>query len=467
MRARAGSGGSKAAAARRAILAPRVLLAGSLVLLTAFAIGVVLTRTPHEQAPQPPAAFAVADLRVRAGAFAATVSWRTPTESTAVVNWGPSGVQPLLWARRPEWSTAHRVHLTGLAPNAHYTVSIAAAAQDGETDVRAFDVSTGPIPPAAAATTSGGAVRIDGAPFFPLITWEECPGQWEPGLRDGINVFGGNPCTGLANLLTGVSGRALAAGTTDDVAGTSGPGLIGWFYADEADARGLTAESLAAGGPGLHFLTLTSHFFSQAAPLPAGRSMYPGLAARADVLGFDLYPLQELCRPELLPWVFDAQQELRRLAPGKPTFQWIEERVMKCPQPAAAVTPATIRVESWLAIAGGATALGFFPNDWSPATGNVLRGIATRIRQLEPALLQPPLDVTVEPADPSVRASARAYGGAVYVIAVNAGSAPAAVRLAVPGLGSRQVLDRGPAKDGTLTLTLAPLTARVYVAPPG
>jgi len=74
--------------------------------------------------------------------------------------------------------------------------------------------------------------------------------------------------------------------------------------------------------------------------------MYPELVARADVVGFDLYPLQELCRPELLPWVYDAQAELRRLAPGKPTFQWIEEREMKCPQPEDAVTPATIRVES-------------------------------------------------------------------------------------------------------------------------
>ncbi|MGG7380231.1 hypothetical protein ACQ7B2_16255, partial [Escherichia coli] len=71
--------------------------------------------------------------------------------------------------------------------------------------------------------------------------------------------------------------------------------------------------------------TLTSHFASMAAPLPAGRGMYPGLIARADVVGFDLYPLQELCRPEFLPAVFDAQAELVPLAWPRPTFQWIEE----------------------------------------------------------------------------------------------------------------------------------------------
>jgi len=35
------------------------------------------------------------------------------------------------------------------------------------------------------------------------------------------------------------------------------------------------------------------------------------------------------------------QRELLRLAGGKPTFQWIEEREMKCPQ--NPVTPATIQ----------------------------------------------------------------------------------------------------------------------------
>jgi hypothetical protein len=448
---------------------PRALLASSAALLVLFAIGLALTRHPRARpavTTTAPPAFAIGHVQVQPGAFTATLTWRTPVDSTAVVNWGPHGMRPLLWARQDAWGTTHRLRLTGLTPNTRYRVSIAAAAQDEETDTRDLELTTGPVPATVTATTRGEVVRIDGAPFFPLITWQECPDRWAPDVRDGINLFAGNPCTGLQNLLTALAGRALAAGTTEDVPGTTGPGLIGWFYADEADARGLAVESLAAGGPGLRFLTLTSHFFSQAAPLPTGRSMYPALAARADVVGFDLYPLQELCRPELLPWVFDAQRELRQLAPGKPTYQWIEEREIKCPQPAAAVTPATIRVESWLAIAGGATALAFFPNDWSAPTGRVIGGIAARIRQLEPALLQPPLDVTVEPAAPDVRASARTYGGAVYVIAVNAGTAPASVQLHSPELGSRRVTGGAQARDGTLAVTLPAHSVRIYIAAP-
>src|SRR6185437_4264746 len=124
-------------------------------------------------------------------------------------------------------------------------------------------------------------------------------------------------------------------------------------------------------------------FASAAAPLPSGRGMYPGLIAAADVVGFDLYPLQELCRRDLLPLDFDAQQQLEALAPGKPTFQWIEVRGMRCgTSPDVSVTPATIRAEAWLALAGGAHGLAFFPPDWNTDAAPAIRNIAHRIRQL-------------------------------------------------------------------------------------
>jgi hypothetical protein len=201
--------------------------------------------------------------------------------------------------------------------------------------------------------------------------------------------------------------------------------------------------------------------------------MYTGLLAKADVVGFDLYPLQELCRPELLPWVFDAQQELARRAASKPTFQWIEVRQMKCADPASAVTQQTIRVESWLAIAGGAHGLGFFPNDWGTTVGTTLQGIAARIRQLEPALLRPALAVGIDPPDSAVRASARELGGALYVIAVNAGARVAAVHLHAPGLAGRplQIVGRRQSvrsRGSDFVAVLPPMSVRIYIAgPPG
>ncbi|HET8527387.1 MAG TPA: hypothetical protein VFL60_00615 [Gaiellaceae bacterium] len=383
---------------------PRVLLACSAVLFAVVAVGILLTRPQRRTAPPP--APPPPPVTIAAGAYEAAVSAPPGT----VVRWGPAGTRPLL-------RTTSGL-LTGLAPNTRYVALVGG---------RRLAFTTAAVPETAAATARHGVLRVDGAPVFPLIAWQECPDRWTQDVDAGVTLFAGDPCTGLPSLVAGVAGRALVAGTSDDTPGVAGP--IGWFLQDEADARGLTGTTVTAGGPGLRFLTLTSHFFAGAAPLPGGRGMYRGLVARADVVGFDLYPLQELCRPDLLPWDFDAQQALRRLAPGKPTFQWIEVRELGCPQPEDAVTPATIRVESWLAIAGGATGLGFFPGNWDPAATAAIRGVARRIRQLGPALLRPPLPVRVEPADAWVRASARRYGGTTFTIAVNAGTAAAAVAL--------------------------------------
>lgn len=419
---------------------PRTLLACSLALFAVVAVGILLTparrtappvtasTTPVTTAPATapvttaPTTTAPPPVTVTAGAFDATVTAPPGT----VVRWGPAGLPPLL--------RTTGTHLTGITPDTAYVATVGG---------RRVTFRSAPVPPSPTATTGGGVLRVDGAPVFPLIAWEECPDRWTQDVDAGATLLAGNPCTGLQNLLTGVAGRALVAGTTDDTPGLAGP--IGWFYADEADARGLTGASVTAGGPGVHFLTLTSHFFAGAAPLPEGRGMYPSLVARADMVGFDLYPLQELCRPDLLPWVFDAQQALRALAPGKPTFQWIEVRELRCPQPADAITPATIRVESWLAIAGGAAGLGFFPGNWSPQATAAIHDVAQRIRQLGPVLLRPPLPVSVEPANAWVRASARSYEGATYTIAVDAGTAPATVAL-----------------DGR-RVTLAPRSVRVLV----
>lgn len=429
--------------------------------------------TSPAPAPAPAPAFGVSSVETTAiGPFSATVTWRTTTPSTGSVAWGPAALRPLLWSSAPARALVHEVVLTGLASTTPYVASIDARSQAGAVASARLPFTTAPAPTDAVGATGSGAALVNGAPFFPLMTWQECPSQWEPDLADGITLFAGNPCTGLGSLLNAVQGRALATGTTDDSPLASGPGLLGWFYPDEADARGLTALALTPPDTGLRFLTLSAHFFPGAAPLPSGRGMYPGLMANADVVGFDLYPLQELCRTDLIPWVFDAQQELARQAAPKPTFQWIEVRQMKCADPADAVTAQTIRVESWLAIAGGAHGLGYFPSDWGTTVGTTLHGIAERIQQLEPALLQPALPVGIEPSVPSVRASARSFGGALYVIAVNAGTSVAIVHLRVPGLGGRPLQIDGraqlvPSHDSDFVAVLPTMSVRIYAASPG
>jgi hypothetical protein len=402
-------------------------------------------------APQP---FSIAEAEAPApGPYSARIVWTTSEPAAATLQWGPSEMQPLLWTDAPQSTTTHEVTLDALAANTSYTVNITAQSISGARATSAFTFQTAAAPTSVSASVEAGAIRVNGGAFFPLMSWKACPDHWTLSVADGVNLFGGNECTGLSALTSGIAGQALAAGTAED-SPVGAPSLLGWFYPDEADARGLT--SLVPTGSGLHLLTLTQHFFSGAAALPAGRSMYPSLIAAADVVGFDLYALQELCRRDLLAADFDAQQQLVALTGGKPTFQWIEVRELKCP--AVPVTAATIEAESWLALAGGAHGLGFFPNDWDAQTGEAIAAVTARVHQLEPALLAPAEPVQIESSSPDVRASARTFHGARYVFVINAGSTPASVT--VPELGGDALV------LGSRGTALPPLGVRIYVTPP-
>jgi hypothetical protein len=200
--------------------------------------------------------------------------------------------------------------------------------------------------------------------------------------------------------------------------------------------------------------------------------MYPVLFQIPDVLGFDLYPLQVWCRPAFGD-VYDAQSELRSASGGKPTFQWIEVARMEQPcrkNSGLDPTPATVRAESWLSIAGGATGIGYFPNHWSDPIGAEVTRTNRQIKALTQALLAP---IAASSSDNSlVRVSARSLNGALYVIAVNTSSTSLTARINVDGIAGRSATvlgGSGPAvaaDDSGFSDTFGPLDARVYVIPP-
>src|SRR3954453_20141702 len=234
---------------------PRALFVAGALALAGFVLGVVATR-PEERttlvtttrsiappttttpAPAIPAGFAVYDVAIEQAPFSATIRWRTTEPSTATVSWAPAGLRPYLWTHSRLPSFEHAVRLPALAAGARYDVAIDARNEDGSLAHADVPLTAALAAVAATGTARDGVVRVNGGAFFPLITWQECPGAWEPDLADGITLFAGNPCTGLANLLAALGGRALAAGTTEDVAETAGPGVLGWFPPHAADAAG-------------------------------------------------------------------------------------------------------------------------------------------------------------------------------------------------------------------------------------
>ncbi|HEY1367866.1 MAG TPA: fibronectin type III domain-containing protein [Gaiellaceae bacterium] len=461
----------------RTLLVAALLVLGLAALLDVFVYrahrhGTTAPPTTPTTAPPPP--FGVYRLRVAAAApFSATLAWTTPEPASTVARYGPVGATPVLWKRQDALSTAHSITLDGLEFSSTYRVRLVTTSAAGERAAASVLVRTQPPPDTPTAGIADGAIVVDGQRIFPLMVYGECPIRYESEIKDGLTLFAGNRCTGLSSQLTDLAGHALSSGTSTDDPSSEGPGLIGWFYPDEADGLGLTGDTLPAPPAGrLRFLTLTNHFYSKAAALPAGKGVYPGLIAKSDVVGFDLYPLQSWCNDNAFHDVFDAQQELVALAQPRPTFQWIEVRVMSCGDSnGLGPTPQTIQAESWLSIAAGAHALGFFPPDWSDQVGWTIRGIANRIRQLGPVLLQPTVAVGIDPAAQLVRASARTLNGALYVIVVNTGHDAVATTLTVPGLDGRVLRVLGqrravPSSGDVFRDTLPPLGVGIYVAAP-
>jgi hypothetical protein len=428
------------------------LIAAGLILLGVVA-GALLTRGHTAKQSAPPTTTAAPP-----AAPAATLT-ATPVAPGAVrITWKGGGLAAVGLAGQPPtiWVSGGDVTLGGLSFTASYDVHAGSST-----------VTVSPSEPTGAVTGSvaDGVMLLDGRPFFPILLWGQCP-SYDPLLALGIDVFLNNPCGGIEAQVGALAGKGLSVA---EAPGASGAGVIGSYYPDEADGHGYTGASLPA-AQGLRFLTLTNHFYSAAAPLPGGKEMYPGLVARADVVGFDLYPLQVWCRPGALPDVAAAQRELVRLAAGKPTFQWIETTHMQCPfgDRSLAVTPATVRAESWLALVGGAHGLGFFPIGWTGDVSGALAQVGHDIQALGPALLAPEAPVS---AGAPLEATARSYDGAFYVFAVNPTYAPVKATIGAPGLDGRPLEVLGENRTvtpagGAFSDEFAPLAVHLYVAAP-
>ena len=395
---------------------------------------------------------------VAVGPLSAIVKWTGPNPP-ALVAYGLPDLGPTMWAP----VTGARATLTGLRFSTAYRVWAGDAT---------LDLTTAPPPASPVAAIGGGAILLDGQPFFPLLVLAQCPTDYESSLAAGMTLYVENPCGGIAAQTSALAGRALSL-TGAAEAGTGGPGVIGWYYPDEADLKGATGgtlpqfPSLAATGR-LRVLTLTNHFYSRTAALPAGRGVYPGLIAKSDLVGFDLYPLQEFCSAAWLPDVAGAQRELVRLARGRPTFQWIEASTWKCHALALRVTPATVRAESWLAVAGGARGLGFFPAGWDRAVTPAVATVSKEAAAIGAALVAP--DAPVSATAPVV-VTARIVNGALYVIAVNPARTAARATIRAPGLAGRSaaVLGEGrtvASSGDSFDDAFAPLAVHLYVVPP-
>jgi hypothetical protein len=330
---------------------------------------------------------------------------------------------------------------------------------------------SGALPPGTPLVESSSPLRVNGNAVFPRMVWRQCPSYYPTSIGAGINLFLGVSCTGTDEQFDRLAGRAMS--TVDaHTPGISGPGQVGWHLQDEADVSVGHAGKLPQpkGDGRVTFLTLTDHFSERAAPPPNGKGIYPAFFDSADVIGFDTYPIEVRCDIRLLDNVYWMQRELITLTRGKPTFQWIEAGPMEHCRENQDPTPEVVRAETWLAIAGGARGIGYFPDWWEESIRNEVRLTNREILALAPALLSPVARANWSVESP-VRVAARRYNGATYVVAVNTSTSQATAGFTVPGLGGRtlQVFRDGrtvkPFGD-LVTDKLPGLGVAVYVVPP-
>lgn len=403
---------------------------------------------------------------------ATELAWSTNVPTTGRIAVGTVETGKVRWTPSLPLATDHRVTVDRLAFGRPYRLWLEAAAEDGRRIEVPVDVQTPGPPSQVMATTAGTSFQLDGSFWFPLMVWDACPREYPDILAAGINLFASNRCDdGLAGQLAALGGRALSMARADE---PPLPGIVGAFYPDEADASGVTPATLGAlPHGGIKLFTFSSHVFTGADQLPSGRADYPGLAAAADAVGVDIYPLQSWCQVDRLDVVHAAQVELVALAPGKPTFQWIEAAAMNCPHsPGHEITPTTVRAEAWLAITGGARGLGFFPWYWDGTIGARIADIAREVSVLGAYLAGPSLAVTVSPAASPVRAAGFRLNGAYFVAAVSPSRTPLEATVTVPGLGDRTLVPLGEgrtveSRGGRISDRFEPLAVHLYVSAPG
>lgn len=189
------------------------------------------------------------------------------------------------------------------------------------------------------------------------------------------------------------------------------------------------------------FMTFTGHFHPFFKKYDdAQRKMYPEFIRSTDVVGYDIYPIYGWNKPEWIYLVHDATQLLVDMAGARPVYAWIETskggRYTGDLAGQKDVTPQHIRAEVWMAICGGATAIGYFTHVWKPSYSQfgvpeenrrALAGINEQITRLTPAILgdTPARAVSIESVN-GVKLDAMAkqsggelIGGDLYMFCVN------------------------------------------------
>lgn len=324
------------------------------------------------------------------------------------------------------------------------------------------------------------------ASFFPIAVWLQSPSNAAAYQAIGINTFVGLWQGPTDAQLSGIDSAGIDVICDQDVDWANhlqDPLLVGWQQQDEPD----NAQPLDDGGYGpcvdpgvIQQVAATFRGNDSSRPVYlnlgqgtawagyygrgsacAGVDDYAQYALGADILSFDIYPVNSTDAPVAgkLELVAAGVDHLRTASSfQKPVWTWIETTGMN--DPSHTPTPAQIEAEVWMALVHGARGIGYFAHIFSPsfveagllsvdASKNAVADIDAQITQLAPVLNTQSIAnaVAVQSSDASVPVDlmVKRYQGALYLFAVSMRDAPADATFTVRGqtTGTVTVLGEG------------------------
>ena len=349
--------------------------------------------------------------------------------------------------------------------------------------------------------------------FFPISVWLQSPGNAPRFAALGINQYIGlynGPSEGDLTTLTTGKMPALGDQNAVGLAHLSDPILRGWTQQDEPD----NAQPDGAGGYGPCVAPSTivasyaawtgkdatrpvflnfgrgaadTAWFGRGSACASKTDMYPQYAAGADVLSFDIYPVNDAAgkEPPKLWMVAQGVDNIRGWADRKkPVWTWIETTAI---DGAAKPTPAQLRMEVWSAVVHGALGIGYFVHQFKPAfseaallddatTSAAVLEVDTQLGKLAPVLDTPSIanGVGVKTTDAAIPIDVmlKRFGGSTYLFAVGMrdGKNQATFTLSCVGKAAKaEVLGESRTVDvtaGVLTDAFEPYAVHLYKIDP-
>ena len=320
--------------------------------------------------------------------------------------------------------------------------------------------------------------------FFPIAVWLQSPSNARAYADVGINTFVGlyqGPTDAQLAVLADAGVPALCDQAGVYASHLGDPTIRGWTQQDEPD----NAQPDGQGGYGPCidptviqgiYATFRANDPTRPVYLNLGQGvawegwigrgsacggrldMYPLYEQGADIVSFDIYPLNET-DPSVKGHLWLVAVGVDRLRQGtnytKPVWNWIETTGID--DPADTPTPAQIRAEVWMSLVHGSAGIGYFAHIFSPsfieagllslpAVKAGVKAINAEITSLAPVLNTASISnaATVASQNTAVPVDimVKRQGGALYVFAVamRPGATQATFTLRGGGNGTATVL---------------------------